>query len=185
VAGLDAADPDAAGPDESGPDMRLGLIWAQTTSGIIGADGEMPWHLPEDLAHFKSLTLGSPVVMGRKTWDALPPRFRPLVDRRNIVVTRQVGWGAEGAEVAHSVSGALDLVAVEPFAWVIGGGQLYAAAIERADRVEVTEIRQEFAGDTRAPAIPPGWRAASVEPETGWATSRTGLDYRFLRYERD
>src|SRR5690606_7126476 len=108
----------------------IGLIWAESVGGIIGSDGALPWHLPEDLAHFKELTLGSPVIMGRKSWDALPERFRPLPGRRNVVVTRNAQWQAEGAEVALSVDAALAL-ASEPDAhtvWVIGGAQVFAAA---------------------------------------------------------
>ena len=82
---------------------RIGLIWAEARGGVIGNDGVMPWHLPEDLAHFKQVTLNSAVVMGRKTWDSLPPRFRPLPDRRNIVVTRNPEWHADGVQTSHSV----------------------------------------------------------------------------------
>ena len=96
------------------------MIWAQTPHRVIGADGGMPWHVPEDLAHFKAITLGSPVVMGRATWDSLDPRWRPLPGRRNIVITRQQGWAEPGAERARSVDEALrlaaddDLAPVEP-----------------------------------------------------------------------
>ena len=86
---------------------RIGLIWAQARGGVIGKDGAMPWHLPEDLAHFKRTTLGCPVIMGRKTWDSLPPKFRPLPGRRNIVVTRNTQWQADGAEAPAGDWGAL------------------------------------------------------------------------------
>ncbi|MGO4689598.1 dihydrofolate reductase [Glaciibacter sp. 2TAF33] len=175
--------------------MSLGLIWAEADGGIIGKDGVMPWHLPEDLAHFKRLTIGSPVVMGRKTWDSLNPRFRPLPGRRNIVVTRQDGWHVDGVDTAHSVAEALDRAAAEtptasspgaadPLAsvWVIGGAEIFAAVIDRADRLEVTEIRTSVEGDTRAPAIDDRWEQTHVDPVEGWHTSRTGLDYRFLTY---
>src|SRR5690606_18681852 len=101
---------------------RVGLIWAESIGGVIGYQGAMPWHLPEDLAHFKDLTMGSPVIMGRKSWDALPERFRPLPGRQNIVVTRQADWQADGADVAHSVSAALELAAASAAdeVWVIG-----------------------------------------------------------------
>ena len=88
--------------------MMVGLIWAEAHGGVIGADGGMPWHVPEDLAHFKEVTLGAPVVMGRKTWDSLPERFRPLPGRDNIVITRQQDWAADGARRAATVA---DLVA--------------------------------------------------------------------------
>lgn len=169
--------------------VRIGLVWAESDGGIIGSRGAMPWHLPEDLAHFKQLTLGNPVVMGRKSWDALPERFRPLPGRRNIVVTRQPGWQADGAEVANSVDSALRLAGASGSApadmiWVIGGAEIFAAVIGRADRLEVTEIRARFDGDTTAPAIDLRWRLMSADPAEGWHTSRTGLQYRFLSYAR-
>jgi dihydrofolate reductase len=163
----------------------IGLIWAQADGGVIGRDGAMPWNLPEDLAHFKEVTTGGPVVMGRRTWDSLPPRFRPLSGRRNIVVTRQTDWAPDGADVMHSVEEALVLAASDPadITWVIGGAQVFEVVIEQASRLEVTEIRQRFEGDTIAPWISERWAVTAADPASGWNTSRTGLDYRFLRYE--
>ena len=105
----------------------IGLIWAQAEGGVIGHGGAMPWHIPEDLAHFKQLTSGNPVVMGRKTWDSLSPRFRPLSGRRNIVVTRQPDWDGGGADVTHSLPEALTEAAQGNAAriWVIGGAELF------------------------------------------------------------
>ena len=173
---------------------RIGLIWAEAHHGVIGAGGAMPWHVPEDLAHFKEITLGAPVVMGRKTWESLPPRFRPLPGRRNLVVTRQRNWASPGAEVAASVDDAL-AIAAEPHAeresspnrvWVIGGGQLFSDVLESADVVELTEIDLAVDGDTFAPSLDPAaWRAAVIDPPVGWHTSTTGLRYRFRRFERD
>ncbi|TFV98751.1 dihydrofolate reductase [Leifsonia flava] len=176
--------------------VPLGLIWAQSSDGTIGRDGVMPWHLPEDLAHFKQVTLGAPVVMGRKTWDSLPPRFRPLAGRRNIVLTRQRDWSADGAGVAHSIEAAIALAA-EPVSatdaaperiWIIGGAELFAALIDQADVLEVTEIDASFPGDTEAPLIGAAWSAAITDPAESeplrWHTSRTGLQYRFLTYTR-
>lgn len=168
---------------------KVGLIWAESDGGIIGSDGVMPWHLPEDQAHFKAVTTGSPVLMGRKTWESLPARFRPLPGRRNIVVTRNPQWGAEGAEVAHSLDAALELAAasdteVDATIWVIGGAQLYSSAMNRADTLEVTEIRAQFDGDTTAPVIGEEWQQVGVDPDAGWHTSAAGLHYRFLRYAR-
>lgn len=160
--------------------MTLGLIWAQSRNGIIGRGGVLPWHLPEDLAHFKTLTLGGAVVMGRRTWDSLPPRFRPLPGRPNVVVTRQPGWNAPGASVAHTVEDALRL-APEPV-WVIGGLEIFSLALPLADVLEVTEINADVEGDTVAPVIPDGWERASVDPDSGWRVSRTGTEYRFVRY---
>lgn len=165
----------------------VGLIWAESDGGIIGSDGTLPWHVPEDLAHFKELTLGSPVVMGRKSWDALPDRFRPLPGRRNIVVTRNPEWRADGAEVAHSVDAALTLAANEPgtgTVWVIGGAQVFNSAIDRADRLEVTQLHERFDGDTIAPVIDQSWLQVSADPESGWHTSRIGVQYRYLAYQR-
>lgn len=164
----------------------IGLIWAQSAGGVIGVGGVMPWHLSEDLAHFKEITASDPVIMGRKTWASLPPRFRPLASRRNIVVTRQADWVADGAEVVHSVDEALSLAASDSAdtIWVIGGAQIFEVVIEQATRLEVTEIRQRFEGDTMAPAISERWVVTAADPASGWNTSRTGLDYRFLRYEQ-
>jgi dihydrofolate reductase len=168
--------------------VSVGLIWAESEGGIIGFDGALPWHVPEDLAHFKELTLGSPVIMGRKSWDALPERFRPLPGRRNIVVTRNSNWRDDGAEVAFSVDAALELAASGTpegsIVWVIGGAQVFNSAMSRADRLEVTEIRARFDGDTTAPVIDESWRRTEVEPENGWHSSRAGVEYRFLRYDR-
>jgi dihydrofolate reductase len=155
----------------------VGLIWAEAHGGVIGAEGGMPWHVPEDLAHFKDVTLGAPVVMGRKTWDSLPARFRPLAGRDNIVVTRQQDWSEEGARRAATVAEAvrgLDRV------WIIGGAEIFRQVIGDADRLEVTELDLDIDGDAYAPAKT-GWRLV----DTGeWQTSRTGIRYRFLGYER-
>ena len=159
----------------------LGLVWAQSRNGIIGRDGVLPWHLPEDLAHFKALTVGGAVLMGRRTWDSLPPRYRPLAERLNVVITRQRDWEADGVSVAHSIDAAL-VLATGHNAWVIGGLEIFSRVLRRADVLEVTEINATFAGDTRAPEIPESWRKAFVDPESGWHVSRTGAEYRFVRY---
>ncbi|TFD58815.1 dihydrofolate reductase [Cryobacterium suzukii] len=162
--------------------MKLGLIWAQTVNGVIGADGVMPWHLPEDLAHFRTVTLGGAVIMGRRTWDSLPERYRPLPGRQNVVITRQQGWAAEGTSIAHSLDDARALI--EGPVWVIGGGEIYRLALPLADTLEVTEIDAEIAGDTHAPALDAAWARVSTDPENGWFSSSTALPYRFTRYER-
>jgi dihydrofolate reductase len=188
-----AAAADAAEPAEAAP-PRIGLIWAEA-AGVIGRDGVMPWHVPEDLAHFKEVTLGAPVVMGRRTWESLPPRFRPLPGRVNIVATRNDAWAADGAARAASVDDALALAAAgdPPWIWVIGGADLFGQLMPTADRLEITELRAPdggdalapVPGDTPAPRIDaPGWRLAHVDPPTGWLPSRSGLEYRFLRYLR-
>ncbi|RWZ61636.1 dihydrofolate reductase [Labedella populi] len=161
----------------------LGLIWAQARGGVIGRDGGMPWHVPEDMAHFKDVTVGSTVVMGRRTWESFPERFRPLPDRRNIVLTRDAGWSAAGAERAASLDAALALVGMSDV-WIIGGGTLYAEAIDRADVIELTELDIPVDGDTLAPVVGGEWAPVSIEPASEWSVSRTGVPYRFLRLER-
>ncbi|MFD1811096.1 dihydrofolate reductase [Rhodococcus gannanensis] len=159
----------------------LGLIWAQANNGVIGRDNAIPWRIPEDMAAFKAVTSGHPVIMGRRTWDSLPPRFRPLSDRRNIVVTRDREWSADGAEVVHSVDDALALAGTGE-TWVMGGGEIYAATLDRADRLVVTEVDLDVDGDAYAPALGPEWVAA----DTGdWQTSiRDDVRFRFVTFTR-
>jgi dihydrofolate reductase len=160
--------------------MKLGLIYARARNGVIGKDNAMPWHLPEDLAHFKATTLGCPVIMGRKTWDSLPPRFRPLPGRRNIVVTRDVHWHAEGADRAASLPEAIALCGDAPRAWVTGGAEIYRLALPLADTVVVTEIDLAVEGDTFAPALDASWHEASRDCHV----SAKGLPYCFVTYTR-
>lgn len=161
----------------------LVLVAAVARNGVIGRDGVMPWHLPEDLAHFRRTTQGLPVLMGRRTWESLPERFRPLPGRRNIVVTRQAGWAAPGAEVAASVEAALALVADAPRACVIGGGELYAALLPRVDELVLTEIDAAFDGDTRLPAtLRDGF--AEVAREAHRAAAPNDFGYAFVTYRR-
>ncbi|WP_427871086.1 dihydrofolate reductase [Leucobacter luti] len=164
--------------------MELGLIWAQARGGAIGRDGDMPWHLPEDLAHFKRETLGAPVIMGRRTWESLPERFRPLPGRTNVVVSRDAGFAADGAQTAVSLDGALSLAAGSgaPAAWVMGGGQLYRAAMPLASVLVVTKIELDVPdADTFAPEIGPEWRLTDPGTEL---LAASGLRYRFERWER-
>lgn len=162
--------------------MSVTLIWGQASNGVIGADGGMPWDVPEDLARFRTLTMGSAVIMGRRTWDTVPPRFRPLAGRRNIVVTRDASWSAEGVEVAHSIE---DALALDAAPWVMGGAEIYAAAMPHADRLEVTEIAVTPAGDAFAPTIDRAhWKLSNDTRDPSWLTSRTGTRYRFLSYLR-
>lgn len=161
--------------------MQLGLIYARSRNGVIGRAGTLPWHLPEDMAHFKQVTAGCPVIMGRKTWDSLPPRFRPLPGRTNIVVTRQPHWQAPGALRAASLSEAIALCADEPQAWVIGGAEIYAQAMPLADSAEITEIDADFDGDSFAPAMGPQWR--EVARRSGRAAD--GLEYSFVTFRND
>ncbi len=158
--------------------MKLHLIFARAANGAIGKDGVMPWHLPEDLAHFKRTTLGSPVIMGRKTWQSLPPRFRPLPGRTNVVVTRQQDWQAEGTRVAHSLEEAIRLCGDVSNAWIIGGADIYAQALPLASTAVVTEIEADFAGDAFAPQFGPAWKETQRERHV----SSTGLKFSFVTY---
>ena len=160
--------------------MNLNLILARSANGVIGRDGALPWRLPEDMAHFVRTTMGCPVIMGRKTWDALPPRFRPLPGRRNIVLTRQADWQAHGALRAGDMAQALALCGAKREAWVIGGAEIYAAALPLARRAVVTEIAAEFEGDAHAPQFGPEW----VETRREQHTSTTGLGFCFVTFER-
>src|ERR1700744_6014392 len=129
---------------------ELGLIWAQSTSGVIGRSGGIPWQLPEDLIHFKALTMGHTVVMGRRTWESLPARVRPLPGRRNVVMSRRNGFVADGAEGVDSLDTALAGFAgseAESQTWVIGGGQIYSLALPYATQCEVTEVEIDLPRD--------------------------------------
>ena len=163
---------------------ELHLIWASARNGVIGKDHTMPWHLPEDLAHFKSTTLGSPVIMGRKTWDSLPEKFRPLPGRLNVVMTRQTHWSAgvssESLVVVHTLEDATKACAPAPLAWVMGGAQLYAQALPLATSAVVTEIEADFEGDAFAPPLGSEWQEVSRQRHT----SRTGLNFSFVRYTK-
>jgi dihydrofolate reductase len=159
--------------------MTLGLIWAQSTSGVIGRDGGIPWRLPEDQARFKDLTMGQTVVMGRLTWESLPAKVRPLPGRRNVVVTRQADYSANGAQVVPSLDEAID----DDDAWVIGGSQIYALALPIATRCEVTEVEIDLRRedtDPMAPVLDETWVGTTGE----WLTSGSGLRYRFGSYRR-
>jgi dihydrofolate reductase len=164
--------------------MQINLIWAQASNRVIGKSGTMPWHLPEDLAHLKRTTLGYPVIMGRKTWDSIPPKFQPLPGRTNIVLTRQSDWQASGAQRAIDLREALlfcEQLPSKPSAvWVIGGAQIYAQALPLAHTVVVTEIDAAFDGDAFAPALGKEWRETQRESHT----SAKGLAYSFVTFAR-
>ena len=157
------------------------MIFARAANGIIGHNNAMPWHLPEDLAHFKKLTLGSPVIMGRKTWDSLPPKFRPLPGRINIVITRQAHWQATGAQSAGNLQAALALCQTSAEVWIIGGAQIYAQAEPLAQRIEVTEIAQDFLGDAYAPVLGTDWLESARDSHV----SASGMAFSFVTYMRD
>jgi len=203
------------------PEGGLGLVWAQARAraddgapvGLIGRGGTLAWHVPEDLAHFREVTWGSPVVMGRATWESLPARFRPLPGRDNIVLTRSRSWSDDGALVANDLAEVLSLLGGRS-GWGIGGAQVYAALVGVADVLEVTEIDLDLGpvqpGDALAPQIPAAFsrvddghdahaaiddargagtasdvaRDAGTASEDGWLTSSTGVRYRFSTFVR-
>ncbi|SNR93105.1 dihydrofolate reductase [Blastococcus mobilis] len=161
----------------------IAMIWAQARNGVIGASGGLPWHLPEDLKLFRAVTTGSTVVMGRRTWESLPERFRPLPGRTNVVLTSDPGWSAEGARRAASVADVL--AAADDPLWVIGGGAVYAAFLPYADRLVVTDVDVLVEGDTWAPALGDGWRRVARTPDAGWSFSpSSGLRYAVAEYVR-
>lgn len=160
--------------------MKLNLIFARDRNGVIGRDNAMPWHLPEDMAHLKRTTMGHPVIMGRKTWDSIPPKFRPLQGRQNIVITRQADWVAPGALRAGTLTEALALCPPDATAWVLGGAQIYALAEPLAHGAVVTEIDAEFEGDAHAPQFGPQWTETAREPHT----AANGLKFSFVTYTR-
>ncbi len=163
--------------------MKLKLIYAQAANGVIGLNNQMPWHLPEDLAHFKRTTLGCPVLMGRKTWESIPAKFRPLPGRANLVITRQADWQAEGALVVHSLEEGLSLALAHcpegKDLWVMGGAEIYAQAVDMAEEAVVTEIDAQYEGDAFAPKLNSAWQEVSRESHV----STTGLKYSFVTYQ--
>ncbi len=160
--------------------MRVCLVAAVAANGVIGRNGALPWHLPEDLKYFKRLTFGKPVVMGRKTWESIG---RPLPGRHNVVVTGQSGYTADGATVVQSPDAALSLLESEPEVMVIGGGGIYRAFLERAERLYLTEVDVEIDGDARFPEFDRSeWR--EVSREAYGADERHAHDYAFIRLDR-
>lgn len=170
---------------------RIGMIWAEAADGVIGADGAMPWSLPEDLAHFKATTAGHPVIMGRKTWESFPQRFRPLPGRTNIVITRDAtrhealrGAGAvpvasteEALKAARAAVGAQEI-------WIIGGGEIYTAFSPLAHLAVKTVINVSPQGDTTAPVLGASWSKMLSEPDSGWLTAANGTGYRVEAWEQ-
>jgi dihydrofolate reductase len=164
--------------------LQINLIWAEAHNRVIGKNGVMPWHLPEDLAHFKRTTLGHPVIMGRKTWESLPPRFRPLPGRMNIVISRSsdflAGQETSALRAATSLDEALAMACEHSEVWVIGGAQIYAQALPLASQVVVTHIDASFEGDAFAPALGNEW--IRVNHEAHIASS--GVPYAFSTFQR-
>lgn len=161
------------------PTPLLTLVVAYARNRAIGRDNALPWRLPGDLAHFKRTTLGAPIVMGRKTWESLG---RPLPGRRNIVISRDAAYAAAGADVAGSIDAALALAGDVPEVFVIGGAQIYAQALDRADRIVATEVHAEVQGDAFFPPLPAeGWREVSRAAQP----AENGYAYDFVDYARD
>jgi dihydrofolate reductase len=164
--------------------MQINLIWAQARNRVIGLNGAMPWHLPEDLAHLKRTTLGCPVIMGRKTWDSIPAKFRPLPGRTNIVLTRQSDWQENGAQRVSDLNEALSYckqLANKPdTVWVIGGAQIYAQALPLAHKIVMTQIDATVDGDSFAPQLDSAW----VETLREAHVASNNLPYSFVHYIR-
>ena len=158
---------------------KIYLIAAVASNGVIGRNGAMPWRLPEDLKHFKRITLGHPVIMGRRTWESLGKK--PLPDRENIVITRSTGYEAPGAAVASSLDAALALCADEPLAFVIGGGEIYSAAMPLASGLVITEIQRDYDGDARFPEYE---RSRWKESQREGHVAADGTKFDFVLYER-
>lgn len=143
------------------PPVEIVFVLARAANGVIGRDGDLPWHIPADLRHFKAMTQGAPMLMGRKTFESLPGL---LPGRRHIVLTRDPDWQAEGAEVAHGVEEAIAAAASEERLSVVGGAEIYALLLPHADRIELTEVDDSPAGDTHVPAFDPLiWRECARE----------------------
>ncbi len=158
---------------------RLTLVVAYAANRTIGRDNALPWRLPGDLAHFKRTTLGAPILMGRKTWESLG---RPLPGRRNIVVSRNRDYRAEGAEIVADIPAALRLAGDVAEVFVIGGAQIYQQALLSADRIVATEIAAAVEGDAWFPALPAGvWLEVSRQPQP----EENGLRYDFVEYRRN
>lgn len=161
--------------------MRVTLVAAVAQNGVIGRDGDLPWRLPDDLAHFKRITLDHPIVMGRRTWESLPG---VLPRRTHIVISRQVSYDAPGAEVAESLDDALKRAATrDSETFVIGGADVFAAALPRADRLVITHVDADVEGEVRFPPVDwSGWRA--VEEVRHPADERHAHAFRIVIYER-
>ncbi|MDY5584856.1 MAG: dihydrofolate reductase [Arcanobacterium sp.] len=166
----------------------LGMIWAQGHGGAIGTNGTLPWHLPEDLALFKKVTKGSPVIMGRSTWESLNPRFRPLPGRENIVLSRNPDFLAPGAHLASSLDEAISLAKsfTSENIWIIGGSQIYQQALTEAELLVVTDVNLEVPNaDAFAPRIDFDWHIISANPDRGWYCANNNIEYRITAYSRN
>ena len=160
--------------------MRISLIVAASANGVIGADGELPWHLPDDFRFFKQVTMGKPIVMGRRTWESIG---RPLPGRQNIVITRQTGFEATGASVVDSPEAAVEAAGDQDEIMIIGGGEIYRRFLPMADRVYLTRVDATIEGDTFFPALDEGeWAVDSSERHD--ADERHAYAFEFRVYSR-
>jgi dihydrofolate reductase len=148
--------------------VTVHLVWAEAADRVIGDGRTIPWHIPEDQANFKRRTMGGTVVMGRATWESLPPRVRPLAGRRNVVLSRDPAFTAEGATVVHAID---EVDTATGDLWVIGGAAVYEAFLPKADHVLRTRVDLRVTGDVRAPRLGPEW---VLRGDSGWQTSRNG-----------
>jgi dihydrofolate reductase len=166
--------------------MIVSAIVAVSENGVIGRKGELPWHLPDDLKFFQRITLGHHVIMGRKNWESIPDKHRPLKDRLNVVITRQRDYEAFGAVVVGSLDEALVLAAHngDPEPFVIGGGEIFAQALSahRIDRVYLTRVHASVEGETRFPELGPQWH--EVWQQRHDADARHAYAFTFTRLER-
>jgi dihydrofolate reductase len=159
----------------------ISLIAAVASNRVIGKDKQLPWHLPEDMRHFRETTRGKPVIMGRNTWESLPDAFRPLPGRLNIVVSRNPAYQAAGATLAASLDDALRRAGDAAEAFVIGGAELYRQALPLADRLYLTEIEESVDGDVFFPELAPSeWQEVARKARQG----TTGLRFSFVVYQR-
>jgi dihydrofolate reductase len=163
--------------------MSIALIVAASENGVIGVKGGLPWHLPGDMRFFKQMTMGHPVIMGRVTWESIPPKFRPLAGRRNIVITREEGFVAEGAEVVPSIEAALEAVG-DTDAFIIGGASVYAEFMRRGlvDLLFLTRVRTELEGDAFFRFEEEGWRL--IEKREFSANESNPFSYAFCLYAK-
>lgn len=172
----------------------IGMVWAQSVDRVIGLDGDMPWHVPEDLQHFKSITMGAVLIMGRRTWSSFPDSVRPLPGRTSVVVSQSFSENPNDPQLQHdSVHVAADLDSALELAaqlksgrmiWVVGGGTLYDQTIDTATVVERSVFNLQVAGDTYAPELDDSWTLTAQDPADGWHTSKSSVQYRFERWER-
>lgn len=173
-------DTPARTPGPSTRGRKLELVVAVAANGVIGHGNRLPWHLPADLKHFRRLTTGHSIIMGRKTWDAIG---RPLPDRQSIVITRRADFRAEGADIAHTLDEAIACARLPDPVYCIGGGEIFRDALARASRLHVTEIAADFEGDAFFPQIDQSqWRETSKELHR--AHGEAPFDYAFVTYDR-